>query len=64
MRTQIIRQKINKSYVTHWVEEKKELDINLEDKIRDWKRKKELEAIKNGRDDWKIYIEWMWWVSL
>lgn len=60
MRT-LIRQKMN---ITHWVEEKKELDINLEDKVRDWKRKKQEEAIKNGRDDWKIYVDWLGWVSL
>jgi hypothetical protein len=58
MRTQIIRQKINKSYVTHWVEEKKELDINLEDKVRDWKREQEQDNENQYEKIFKMIYDW------
>lgn len=64
MRTQIIRQKINKSYVTHWIEKKYPVNLDLSEKVEKRKEQKKLQAIEQWRTDWKIYVDWLGWVSL
>lgn len=41
-----------------------EQSISLWDKIKKRKEKKIQEAKKLGRNDWKIYVDWLGWVSL
>lgn len=37
---------------------------NLTKKIAKRKKEKNIEAKKMGRKDWKIFVEWFWWVQL
>ena len=37
-----------------------EININLKEKVAKWKKEK----IQNAREDWKVFIDWLWWVSL
>jgi len=37
-----------------------EINLNLEEKVAKWKKEKLAEA----REDWKVFIEWLGWVTI
>lgn len=41
-----------------------EQSINQQEKVAKWLKMKQEEAVKLGRNDWKIYVDWLGWVSL
>lgn len=41
-----------------------EQSVGIQEKVAKWLLKKQWEAVKLGRNDWKIYVDWLGWVSL
>jgi len=39
-------------------------DLSLSEKVEKRKEQKKLQAIEQWRTDWKIYVDWLGWVSL
>jgi len=40
------------------------VNLDLSEKVEKRKEQKKLQAIEQWRTDWKIYVDWLGWVSL